>query len=87
MKSIESMEPGEAWTSSAPVAEEKVVVPGPAAPMDTDDMNEKSLLNILAKEGLGGLEGEDERKQFNKLLIDNVRLRTFSSLPMLSVKG
>lgn len=74
---------GDAW---APVLEDKVVIPAsistytPAAPapvpaqipVESDDMDEEALLDIIASEGIAGLGNEDERKQFNKLLLDNV---------------
>lgn len=71
----------DAW---APVLEEKVVVPAATAPapapvlapahVETDDMDEEALLDIIASEGIAGLGNDDERKQFNKLLLDNVSL-------------
>ncbi|KAK4700966.1 hypothetical protein P7C70_g5272, partial [Phenoliferia sp. Uapishka_3] len=88
MQSVEaSVDTRDSW--AAPMAEEKPVLSitpptiAPQALVESDDMDEEALLDIIASEGITGLGTDDERKQFNKLLLDNSN----DFIHVLSLKG
>ncbi|KAL8277730.1 hypothetical protein RQP46_009852 [Phenoliferia psychrophenolica] len=99
MLSIESGTSGEGGDTWAPppVEEETMmmaaIVPAPSmvAPVQVaavpspveDDMDEETLLDLISSDGVDGLGSDEERKQFNKLLLDNSN----DFIHVLSLKG